>query len=106
MQNSASAVGSGARRAPVSRAQRYASGIVTIQIRNVPDGVHRIYQMRAAAAGMSLQVYLLVELVRNARLRPPADLVEEVENRLLTEGSEGFARGSSAGLVRADREAH
>ena len=88
------------------RLRRYTSAMATIQIRNVPDTVHRIYQVRAAAAGMSLQEYLLLEIVRNAGLRSPAELVAEVENRMRAEGAEGFAPGSSTELVRADREAH
>ncbi|MGH3557998.1 MAG: FitA-like ribbon-helix-helix domain-containing protein, partial [Mycobacterium sp.] len=35
-----------------------------IQIRNVPDEVHRTLRTRAAAAGVSLSDYLLDELVR------------------------------------------
>ena len=46
------------------------------------------------------------EIVRNAELRTPADVVAEVEERMRTEGREGFARVSSADLVRADRESH
>lgn len=80
--------------------------MATIQVRDVPDEVHRIYQTRAAAARMSLQEYVRAELVRNAGLRTPTDLVAEVEERLRTEGSDGFARMSSAGLVRTDRESH
>ena len=80
--------------------------MATIQIRNVPDAVHHIYQVRAAAAGMSLQEYLLLELVRNAVLRSPAELVAELEERVRVEGPEGFTRGSSAEVVRADRESH
>jgi antitoxin FitA len=34
----------------------------TIQIRNVPDGVHRAVKARAANAGMSLSAFLLREL--------------------------------------------
>lgn len=80
--------------------------MATIQIRNVPSAVHRIYRVRATAAGMSLQEYLRGELVSNAALRSPAELVVEVEEQLRTEGAEGFVRTSSADLVRADREAH
>ena len=43
--------------------------MATIQIRNVPEPVHRIYRARATAAGMSLQEYILAELVNNAALR-------------------------------------
>jgi antitoxin FitA len=77
--------------------------MATIQIRNVPEDVHRIYQIRAAAAGMSVQEYLLAELTRNARLRSPAELVTEVDRRLGTEGGDGFAKVSSAEIIRGDR---
>jgi len=80
--------------------------MATIQIRNVPDAVHRVYQVRASAAGMSLQEYLLGELVRNAALRTPSELVAETEDRLRTEGREGFARAPAGPLVRSDRLAH
>ncbi len=80
--------------------------MATIQIRNVPEAVHRMYRTRAAAAGMSLQEYLLAEIGRQAALRTPAELVREVEERMRVEGPEGFARAPSADLVRADRESH
>ncbi len=80
--------------------------MATIQVRDVPDDVHRIYHARAALAGMSMQEYLRAELTRNARTRSPAELVAETEQRLTTEGSEGFATESSAALLRADRAAH
>jgi len=78
----------------------------TIQIRNIPEPVHRLYQARAAAAGMSLQEYMLAELVRCAQLRTPADIAIEVERRLHNEGSEGFSVVSSADIIAADRESH
>jgi len=87
------------------RATRYFVGMATIQIRDVPEEVHRVYRQRAAAAGMSLQEYLRAELSRNARLRTPAELVAETEERMRVEGVEGFARHSSATLIRADRAA-
>jgi len=80
--------------------------MATIQIRNVPEDVHRRYQVRATAAGMSLQEYLLAELKRNADLRSPAELVGDVEERMRTEGDEGLSRLSAAPLVQADRRAH
>ena len=33
-----------------------------VQVKNVPDDVHRVLRQRAAAAGQSLQEYLLGEL--------------------------------------------
>lgn len=78
----------------------------TIQIRNLPDEVHRVYQTRAAAAGMSLQEYLRAELVRNACMRSPSELAMEVKARMLTEGVETFAHVSAAGVIRDDRTLH
>ncbi len=80
--------------------------MATIQIRNVPEGVHRTHQRRAAAAGQSLQEYLLAELVRSAAVKTPAEVVEEVERRLELEGPEGFATGSSVDHVWTDRQSH
>jgi antitoxin FitA len=80
--------------------------MATIQIRNVPNDVHRTYQVRAAAAGMSVQEYLLAELTRNARLRSPAELVAETEQRMRAEGPAGFAAAGSADVVREDRRSH
>jgi plasmid stability protein len=43
-----------------------------IQIRNVPDEVHRVLKMRAAREGMSLSDYLLREVTKIAE-RPTLD---------------------------------
>ena len=80
--------------------------MATIQVRKVPEEVHRTYRIRAAAAGMSLQEFLLAELERNAHLRSPAELVAEVEARIRVDGVMGLAASSSAPLVRADRDGH
>jgi antitoxin FitA len=80
--------------------------MATIQIRNVPESVHRTYQARAAAAGMSLQEYLLAEIIRSAKLRTPAEVIIEVEERLHSEGTEGFSRVSSAEIIAEDRISH
>jgi plasmid stability protein len=45
---------------------------VMIQIRNVPDGLHRRLKSRAALAGMSLSDYLLSE-IRQLAERPTLD---------------------------------
>jgi len=80
--------------------------MATIQIRNVPDTVHRAYQARAAAAGMSLQEFLLAEMIQSASLRSPADLVAEVAARQRAEGIDGFSSVSSAEVMRQDRDTH
>ena len=49
-----------------------------IQIRNVPDQLHRTLKARAALAGMSLSDYLMTELRRSAE-KPTLD---ELRKRL------------------------
>ena len=71
-----------------------------LQIRNVPDDLHRRLKARAALEGRSLSEYALAEL-RRAMQRPTRrELVERVaafERTTLTE--------SSADAVRAERDA-
>jgi hypothetical protein len=55
-----------------------------IQIRNVPDDLHRELKMRAAAAGMSLSDYIKRELSRKRR----KSTIKEIRER---------SRGRSAG---------
>lgn len=80
--------------------------MATIQIRNVPEEVHRIYRVRAAAAGMSLQEYILAELEQNAATRTPAELVDQIEARMRAEGLDGYAQESAAAIIREDRDSH
>lgn len=51
---------------------------VMVQIRNMPDGMHRVLKARAAREGMSLSDYLLRE-VGQAAERPT---VQEMRDRL------------------------
>lgn len=60
-----------------------------IQIRNVPDDVHRTLKARAAKAGMSLSDYLRLEITRSAE-------------RLTLE--EAFERARNRGHVRLDED--
>lgn len=54
---------------------------VMIQIRNVPERLHRRLKARAAMAGMSLSDYLLEE-IRRAAERPTVDeLRARIESR-------------------------
>ncbi|MEA3502625.1 MAG: hypothetical protein U9R47_07605 [Actinomycetota bacterium] len=80
--------------------------MATIQVRNIPEDVHRVYRMRAASAGQSLQEYLLAHLVEFASTATPAEIVAEVRREIALEGSEGFAATSSAEIIRQDRESH
>ncbi len=72
-----------------------------IQVRNVPDALHRTLKARAALAGMSLSDYLLAELER-AAARPTAD---EMRARLASR--EPVEPGTPVvEAVRAERDAH
>jgi antitoxin FitA len=76
----------------------------TIQIRDVPEDVHRTYRRRAAEAGMSLQEFLLAELVEGARVQTPAEVVAEVQQQLERSAGQGFSVTSSAEFVQAERD--
>jgi plasmid stability protein len=70
-----------------------------IQVRNVPDDLHRRLKARAAMAGMSLSEYLLREMKRSAA-QPTA---EEMRDRL--EGRARFEpRVPVVEAVRAERD--
>lgn len=68
-----------------------------IQIRNVPDDVHRTLKMRAAAAGMSLSDYIKRDLVQAAC----GPSLEEIDDRIRARGP---SRVSAQTVVAALRE--
>jgi plasmid stability protein len=70
-----------------------------IQIRNVPDVLHRRLKSRAALAGMSLSDYLLRE-IRDVAERPT---VEELRARL-AQRSRVTPSIAPAQVVRAERD--
>ena len=70
-----------------------------VQIRNVPEEIHRTLKSRAARAGMSLSDYLLAEL-RKVAERPTAD---ELVQRL-AELPPIRTRTSPAAVIRAERD--
>lgn len=59
----------------------------SIQIRNVPDDVHRRLKARAAADGTSLSEYILREMTRVARAPTTAELDERIRARASTDVS-------------------
>jgi plasmid stability protein len=72
----------------------------SLQIRNVPDAVHRTLKVRAALAGMSLSEYALAEL-RRAADRPTRDeILARIANRPTPR-----LRRPPATAVRAERDA-
>ena len=52
-----------------------------IQIRDVPDEVHRVLATRAASAGTSLTAYLRHELIRMAERPPVAEVLARATAR-------------------------
>jgi hypothetical protein len=54
---------------------------VTIQVRNVPNTLHRKLKARATMAGLSLSDYLLEELRRAAELPTLQEMRERLERR-------------------------
>ena len=52
-----------------------------IQIRNVPDELHRTLKVRAAKAGMTLSDYLLSEIEQVAAKPTLAEMMERLRSR-------------------------
>ena len=70
-----------------------------IQLRNVPDALHRTMKARAAMAGMSLSDYLVQEIRRLAE-KPT---MEELRKRVASREPANLAL-SAAEIIRAGRE--
>jgi plasmid stability protein len=70
-----------------------------IQIRNVPDVLHRKLKARAAVAGQSLSDYLLSEIDRIAALPTREEMLARIRSR-----SPVALKTPAAAIVREDRE--
>lgn len=71
-----------------------------IQVRNVPDSIHRALKAKAALAGKSLSEWILEELDDLAALPTEEELLARLRE------SEPFAmKRSSAKMIRKDRDA-
>ncbi|MHB8242286.1 MAG: FitA-like ribbon-helix-helix domain-containing protein [Solirubrobacteraceae bacterium] len=70
-----------------------------IQIRDVPDDVHRTLKARAAVSGVSLSEYVRGVLARTTSRPTPAELSERIAARGVVELGE-----STAQAVRAIRD--
>jgi hypothetical protein len=71
-----------------------------IQLRNVPDTLHRNLKARAAMAGMTLSDYLLAEIKEIAERPTLTELRDRLHNRRAV-----TVPIDSARLVREEREA-
>lgn len=72
----------------------------SVQIKNVPQEAHRVLRRRAAAAGQSLQEYLLARLVEEAS-RPT---LEEVLRRAGDRAGGRVPLVDAARAVRVERD--
>lgn len=79
---------------------RYCGGMPSIQVKDVPDEVHGALRRRAAAAGMSLQEYLLARLTEEASTPTLDEVLERAGGR--AGGRAPLATAKEA--VRADRD--
>ena len=80
---------------------RYSGAMSSIQIKSVPDDVHRELRRRASTAGKSLQEYLLAQLCEEARRPRLDDILLRVEEREGGRLSLAFATAA----VREERSA-
>ena len=73
----------------------------SVQVRDVPEETHAVLRRRAAAAGMSLQEYLLATL-NGLAARPT---VEEVLTRAGGRAGGRVGLAAAADLLRRERDA-
>jgi plasmid stability protein len=71
--------------------------MANVQIRGVPDDIHRRLKSQAAMAGQSLNDYLLARMTEIARLPTISELAERIAGR------EPYTGPSSAAVIRAGR---
>ena len=69
-----------------------------VQVRGVPEDVHRRLKSQAALSGQSLNEYLLARMNDIARLPTVPELAARIRERASYEGP------SSAALIRKDRD--
>jgi plasmid stability protein len=70
-----------------------------VQVRNVPDELHRKLKSRAALSGMSISEYLLREIERVLERPTREELLQRLQSRDQVELREG-----TASAVAAERE--
>lgn len=70
-----------------------------IQLRNVPDGLHRQLKARAALVGLPLSDYLIREVAKLAEYPTPEQMRERLEGRSAYRGNL-----SPTAVLRAERD--
>jgi antitoxin FitA len=72
--------------------------MTNVQVRGVPDDVHRRLKSQAALEGQSLNDFLLARMTEIARVPTVPELAERVRRR------EAYSGPSSAATIRAARD--
>lgn len=73
--------------------------VPNVQVRDVPDDVHRRLKSQAALAGQSLNEFLLARLSDIASVPTVPELAQRIRER------EPYDGPSSAAVIRAERDA-
>ncbi len=69
---------------------------VMVQVRNVPDEIHRKLKARAALAGMSISEYLLREIERSLERPTREELLIRLRSRQSVDPGESIAAAVAA----------
>ena len=69
---------------------------VMVQVRNVPDELHRKLKSRAALSGMSISEYLLREIERVLERPTREELLQRLQSRDRVEPREPVAQAAAA----------
>jgi antitoxin FitA len=74
--------------------------VPSVQVKNVPEDVHRELRLRAAASGQSLQEFLLAMLIQTAR----TESLEAVLGRAGARAGGSLPLAFAAQTLRSERE--
>lgn len=80
--------------------------MATIQIKHIPEDVHRKLRIRAASAGQSLQQYMLDAVCRQADLASAEESLARKRAAALAHGESDLDPEVIVEIIRADRESH
>jgi len=72
-----------------------------VQIRNLPDNLHRVAKARAAMAGLSLSDYLLAQVKRELEMPSMQEVLDRIKARPVV-----HPKTSAAEIIRQDRQSH
>lgn len=81
-----------------THAFRYHALMPNVQIRGIPDDVHRRLKSQAALSGQSLNEFLLARMSDIARIPTVPELAQRIRER------EPYTGPSSAALIREERD--